>query len=315
MRILVTGGAGFIGSHLCEYLVERGHHVICLDNMCTGSRSNVEHLLKTGLFEITPNRSVTSDFDYHDIDQIYHLASRASPVDYQKFPVETMDANLIGTKMMLEQAMKNKARILFTSTSEVYGDPKKHPQNEDYHGDVSCTGPRACYDNSKRGGESYMGSYHRQYGVDIAIARIFNTYGPRLRPSDGRVISNFIVQSLNNRPLTVYGDGSQTRSFCYISDMVEGLYMLMNSAHTEPKNIGNPHEVTVLELAKKIKRMTRSKSEIVFAPLPEDDPTKRCPDISRARRMIAWEPRVTLDEGLRRTIEWFKKLNQELKKK
>jgi len=241
------------------------------------------------------------------IDQIYHLASRASPIDYQEYPVETALANSVGTDRMAKLALDKNARILFTSTSEAYGEPREHPQKESYWGNVNPVGIRSCYDESKRFGEALLMAYYREYGVDIKIVRIFNTYGPRMRLDDGRVIPNFITQCLKNKPITIYGDGSQTRSFCYVDDMVDGIVKMMNSKETGPKNLGNPKEFTMLETAILIKKLTNSKSKSVFMPLPKDDPTKRQPDISKARELLGWEPRVRFEEGLKRTIEWFKK--------
>lgn len=304
--IIVTGGAGFIGSHLCEKLLEGGNDkVICVDNMITGKAENVKHLTKN------PNLV----FLRHDvsrplkisgkIDRIYHLASPASPIDYQKLPIETMMANSFGTKNMLDLAKEKKARLLLASTSEVYGDPEKHPQNEDYWGNVNPVGPRSCYDESKRFAEALAMAYHRIHGIDVRIARIFNTYGPRMRANDGRVIPNFITQALKNEPITVY-DGKQTRSFCYVSDMVDGLVRLMESGFAaEPFNLGNPDERKIIDVAKNIKQITESKSEIVFRPLPQDDPTRRRPDITKSKKKLGWEPRIGFDDGLKRTIEWF----------
>ena len=304
---LVTGGAGFIGSHLVDSLVEDGYRVIVVDNLGTGRLENIKHHIGRDYFTFIEHDVVEPlDID-EDIDEIYHLASRASPKDYVKYPVETALANSVGTWNMLELARKKDSRILFASTSEAYGEPKVHPQNEDYRGNVSPTGIRSCYDESKRFGEALMMAYHRQYGLKTRIVRIFNTYGPRMRVDDGRVIPTFISQALRNEPITINGDGSQTRSFCYISDTVRGIRMVMASNHPEPKNIGNPHETTILELALLIKQLTGSKSEFRYLPLPPDDPTRRKPDISRARKLLGWEPEVDLIDGLKMTIEWIKR--------
>ncbi len=303
--ILVTGGAGFIGSHLCEYLLDKGNEVICLDNFFTGSKKNVEHLLSNKNFEII-RHDITQQI-YLETDEIYNLACPASPVHYQFNPIKTIKTSTLGVINMLGLAKRCKAKILQTSTSEIYGDPKEHPQKESYRGNVNCFGPRACYDEGKRVAETLMYDYHGEHKVDIRIARIFNTYGPGMAKDDGRVVSNFIVQALKNEPITIYGDGKQTRSFCYVSDMVEGLYKLMESNFQQPVNLGNPNEITVLEIADKIKKRTNSKSEIIFKDLPIDDPTRRCPDISRAKKILDWEPKVKLEEGLEKTIEYFKK--------
>jgi len=304
--VLVTGGAGFIGSHLCELLLKRGHKVICADNLGSGNRRNVEHLLTNDNFSFMQHDIVNPLHVDGPLDQIYHLASRASPVDYQQYPVETALANSMGTHNMIKLAMEKNATLLFSSTSEAYGEPKVHPQVESYWGNVNPVGVRSCYDESKRFGEALLMAYKRQYNVDIKIVRIFNTYGPRMRLDDGRVIPNFITQVLKNKPITIYGDGMQTRSLCYVSDLVDGLYMMMNSGHVGPKNLGNPEEITMLDLAKKIKNIAASSSEFVFHPLPEDDPTKRQPDISMAMQMLGFQPRVSMDEGLQKTVEWFK---------
>ncbi|MBU1201213.1 MAG: SDR family oxidoreductase [Nanoarchaeota archaeon] len=306
--ILVAGGAGFIGSHLCDELIVQGNKVICMDNLSTGHKNNIKHLLKNKNFKFINHDVIKPFFIKEKIDQIYHLASRASPVDYQKFPVETALSNSIGTNNLVKLALKKNATLLFTSTSEAYGEPKEHPQKESYWGNVNPVGIRSCYDESKRFGEALLMAYHREKKADVKIVRIFNTYGPRLRPGDGRVISNFIRQALTNQPITIYGAGKQTRSFCYISDMVSGLIMMMNSNFVQPKNLGNPDEFTILELAQKVKQLTNSSSPLIFEKLPQDDPTKRQPDISSARKMLGWKPEVELDEGLRQTIEWFKLL-------
>lgn len=307
MIILVTGGTGFIGCHLCERLLDNNHRVICLDNNFTGSLDNIKHLRKNINFEFI-RHDVTKEI-LLEIDQIYHLACPASPVDYQYNSIKTIKTNILGTMNVLGLAKRTKARVLFTSTSEVYGNPKETPQNEDYWGNVNPNGPRACYDEGKRLAETLMTEYHKNCGVEIRIARIFNTYGPKLNKNDGRVVSNFINQCLSNKDITVYGDGSQTRSFCYVDDMVTGLIALMNNLHRSlisPVNLGNPHEITINELTEIIIKLTNSKSKIIKKPLPQDDPEQRCPDISRAKRYLNWKPTVDLEEGLRKTIEYFK---------
>jgi nucleoside-diphosphate-sugar epimerase len=307
--ILVAGGAGFIGSHLCDELIEQGHKVICMDNYATGHVNHISHLLKNKNFRFIKHDVVKSFNIKGKIDQIYHLASRASPVDYQKFPTATALSNSIGTYNLVKLALKKNATLLFTSTSEAYGEPKEHPQKETYWGNVNPIGIRSCYDESKRFGEALLIAYSREMNADVKIVRIFNTYGPRLRPGDGRVVSNFIRQALTNEPITIYGDGKQTRSFCYVDDMVRGLMMMMDSDYVGPKNLGNPKEFTILELATMIKKLTGSKSKLVFKKLPQDDPTKRRPDISNARRMLGWKPEIDLEEGLKKTIDWFKILS------
>jgi nucleoside-diphosphate-sugar epimerase len=303
--VLVTGGAGFIGSWLCEDLV-KNYHVVCVDNFITGKSDNVLHLLRNKNFTLLKH-DVSRPLKHRgDIGYIFHLSSPASPVDYQKLPIETMLANSFGTYNMLNLAKEKGARFLLTSTSEVYGDPKEHPQREEYWGNVNPVGPRSCYDESKRFAEALAMSYHRKKNLDVRIARIFNTYGPRMRRDDGRVIPNFIGQALANKPLTVYGNGKQTRSFCYISDMVNGLKKVMFSGSPgEIFNLGNPEEFTVLGLANIVKRIAKSKSEIVFKELPKDDPVKRRPDITKARKRLGWSPEVGLEEGLKKTIGGF----------
>jgi len=310
-RILVTGGAGFIGSHLVEKLLAQGHEVLSLDNYFTGDKANIRHLLH--LMELELIRHDVVNPIMLEVDQIYHLACPASPVHYQYNPVKTIKTNVMGTLNMLGLAKRVKARILLASTSEIYGDPQVHPQQEGYWGNVNCIGPRSCYDEGKRVAETLMMDYHRQNGVDIRIARIFNTYGPRMAVDDGRVISNFCVQALTGQDITIYGDGSQTRSFCYISDLVEGLVRLMNREDChQPVNLGNPEEFTILELAQKILSMTQSAAQIVYRPLPPDDPVKRRPDITRAREILGWQPTVPLTAGLQETIPYFQnKLSQE----
>ena len=304
-RILVTGGAGFIGSHLCERLLQEGHEVICVDNFYTGTKDNIKHLMNNPYFEII-RHDITFPL-YVEVDEIYHLACPASPVHYQKDPVFTIKTAVHGTINMLGLAKRTKAKILLASTSEVYGDPEVHPQPEEYWGNVNHIGPRACYDEGKRCAETLFFDYYRHHKVRIKIARIFNTYGPRMQINDGRVISNFIVQALRGEDITVYGDGSQTRSFCYIDDMIEGLIRLMNTPDEiiGPINLGNPKETSILELAQKIIELTESNSKIVFKPLPQDDPRRRCPDITKAKLILNWEPKISLEEGLKTTIEYF----------
>ncbi|MBF2018749.1 MAG: SDR family oxidoreductase [Hydrococcus sp. C42_A2020_068] len=304
MRILVTGGAGFIGSHLIDRLMEAGHEVLCLDNFYTGHKRNVLKWLDHPYFELI-RHDITEPIRL-EVDQIYHLACPASPVHYQYNPVKTIKTNVIGTLNMLGLAKRIKARFFLASTSEVYGDPEVHPQPEDYRGNVNCTGIRSCYDEGKRVAETLAFDYHRQNKVDIRVARIFNTYGPRMLENDGRVVSNFIVQALRGEPLTVYGDGSQTRSFCYVSDLIEGFIRLMNSDYIGPVNLGNPGEYTILELAQVIQNMINPDAELVFKPLPQDDPKQRQPDITRAKTYLDWEPTISLREGLKLTIEDFR---------
>jgi UDP-glucuronate decarboxylase len=301
---LITGGAGFLGSHLCDRVLDSGAEVICLDNFFTGSRDNIVHLLGNSNFELIRHDLVQPIL--LEVDQIYNFACPASPVHYQHNPIKTIKTSVMGALNTLGLAKRVNARILQASTSEVYGDPKEHPQKESYWGHVNPVGIRGCYDEGKRVAESLMMGYHRQNKVDIRIARIFNTYGPRMAVDDGRVVSNFIVQALRNQPITIYGDGSQTRSFCYVSDMMEGLLLLMNSKNlTEPVNLGNPAEFTIRELAELTIALTGSRSEIVYLPLPEDDPTQRQPDITRAKETLNWEPKVQLKDGLQLTIAYF----------
>jgi UDP-glucuronate decarboxylase len=305
-RILVTGGAGFIGGHLCKRLLDEGNEVICLDNFYTGKRQNIEDLMGNPRFSLAI-RDVREPGDLPIVNEIYNLACPASPIHYQRDRVETILTSVVGANRMLELASKTGARILLASTSEVYGDPLVSPQTESYWGNVNPNGVRSCYDEGKRAAESLAVSYHEQSGVDIRIARIFNTYGPRMDVNDGRVVSNFIVQALLRRPLTVYGDGSQTRSFCYVSDMVEGLTRLMAAdSYTGPTNLGNPEEKSILEIARLVKQMTGSDSPTVFEQLPSDDPKVRKPDITKARREIGWKPTVTLDKGIGETIAYFR---------
>lgn len=305
MRILVTGGAGFIGSHLIDRLMNQGHEVICLDNFYTGTKRNIEHWLGNPYFELV-RHDITEPIRL-EVDQIYHLACPASPVHYQHNPVKTIKTNVMGTLNMLGLAKRVNARFLLASTSEVYGDPEVHPQPEEYRGNVNPIGIRSCYDEGKRVAETLAFDYYRQNHVDIRVMRIFNTYGPRMLENDGRVVSNLIVQALKGIPLTVYGDGSQTRSFCYVSDLVEGMMRLMNGDHIGPINIGNPGEYTILELARTIQDMINPDADLVFEPLPQDDPQRRKPDITRAQTYLNWAPTVPLKEGLALTIEDFKK--------
>lgn len=310
-QVLVTGGAGFLGSHLCDRLIGLGDEVICLDNFFTGSKSNVSHLLANPHFEVVRHDIV--DPILLEVDQIYNLACPASPVHYQFNPVKTVKTSVMGAINMLGMAKRVRARILQASTSEVYGDPKVHPQREDYWGHVNTIGPRSCYDEGKRVAETLMMDYHRQNGVDIRIVRIFNTYGPRMAVDDGRVVSNFIVQALRNQPITIYGEGTQTRSFCYVSDLLEGMWRMMNTEGlTGPVNIGNPNEFTIRELADLVIDLTGSRSEIVRRPLPQDDPVQRQPDITLAKDKLGWQPSVPLKEGLTRTIDYFESVLREL---
>jgi UDP-glucuronate decarboxylase len=304
-RILVTGGAGFIGSFLCEKLLERGHEVLCADNFFTGARRNIEHLIWEKRFELI-RHDVTFPL-YVEVDEIYNLACPASPIHYQRDPVQTTKTSVHGAINMLGLAKRVKAKILQASTSEVYGDPSIHPQTEAYWGNVNPVGPRACYDEGKRCAETLFFDYRRQHNLRIRVARIFNTYGPRMHPNDGRVISNFIVQALRNKPITLYGDGRQTRSFCYVDDLVEGLIRLMDMADDTagPVNLGNPVEFTIAAAAEMIVRLTGSRSTVTHMPLPEDDPRQRQPDIGRARSLLAWEPKTVLEDGLKRTIAYF----------
>jgi UDP-glucuronate decarboxylase len=305
-RILVTGGAGFLGSHLCDLLLGLPADVICLDNFFSGSKDNIRHLAGHPTFE-TIRHDVIHPF-FVEVDRVYHLACPASPIHYQHNPIKTVKTNVLGTINMLGLAKRTGARILLASTSEVYGDPEVHPQTESYWGHVNPIGPRSCYDEGKRVAETLMTDYHRQNRVDIRIARIFNTYGPRMAVKDGRVVSNFIVQALRGEPLTVYGEGNQTRSFCYVSDLIDGLHRLMEADDPAgPVNLGNPTEFTILELAELVLKLTKSRSPVIYRPLPQDDPAQRCPDISLARKALGWEPKVKLEEGLQQTIEYFKR--------
>jgi UDP-glucuronate decarboxylase len=305
MKILVAGGAGFIGSHLVDRLIEGGHSVVCIDNLYTGRKINNIQWIEHPNFQLIEHDIVNS-IEIDNIDQIYHLACPASPVHYQFDPIKTAKTNFLGTLNMLELAKKWKARILLASTSEVYGDPLIHPQTEDYWGNVNCTGIRSCYDEGKRIAETLTFDYHRQFDVEVRVARIFNTHGTRMLENDGRVVSNFIVQALKGIPLTIYGDGSQTRSFCYVSDLVEGLMRLLNGDYIGPVNLGNPGEYTILQLAQTIQRLIDPTAELVFKPLPQNDPQRRQPDISQAKLHLGWEPTVPLEEGLSKTIAYFR---------
>jgi UDP-glucuronate decarboxylase len=307
-RVLVTGGAGFLGSHLCERLLAEGQDVLCVDNYFTGRKDNIAHLLSDPHFEVL-RHDITFPL-YVEVDEIYNLACPASPVHYQFDPVQTTKTSVIGAINMLGLAKRVGAKILQASTSEVYGDPTVHPQTEDYRGNVNPLGPRACYDEGKRCAETLFFDYHRQHKVAIKVVRIFNTYGPRMHPNDGRVVSNFIVQALRNQDITLYGDGSQTRAFCFADDLIEGFIRMMATGPdiTGPVNIGNPHEIPVRELADRVIALTGSRSRIVFRPLPEDDPLQRCPDITLATSMLGWKPAVDLDIGLNRTTEYFREM-------
>lgn len=306
MRILVTGGAGFIGSHLCEYLLKQKHQVICMDNLITGNMNNIKHLLNNKNFEFIQH-DVTNYINLKgELDYILHFASPASPIDYQRIPIQTLKVGSLGTHNTLGLALAKNAKFLLASTSEVYGDPLVNPQPESYWGNVNPIGVRGCYDESKRFAEALTMAYHRVHKLDTKIVRIFNTYGPRMRPDDGRAIPTFIKQALKNEPLTVFGDGNQTRSFCYITDLIIGIYKVMNSNINGPINLGNPDEKTILGLANRIIELTNSRSEIIFKPLPADDPKVRRPDITKARRLLKWEPKISLESGLKNTITWFK---------
>ena len=305
MRVLVTGGAGFIGSHLCEFLLDQGCEVVCLDNLLTGSTDNIDHL-RSSRFSFVKHDVTTYIYVAGPVDYVLHFASPASPVYYHQLPIPTLKVGALGTHKALGLAKAKVARFLLASTSEVYGDPLIHPQREDYWGNVNPVGPRGVYDEAKRFAEAMTMAYHRYHSLDTRIVRIFNTFGPRMRMNDGRAIPNFIRQALTGEPLTVYGDGTQTRSFMYVSDLVEGIWQLMRAPLPDPVNIGNPQEMTLLDLARRIRHLTGSQAPIVFMPLPVDDPRVRQPDIGRAKAMLGWEPRVDVDEGLRRTIAWFR---------
>jgi dTDP-glucose 4,6-dehydratase len=311
MRILVTGGAGFIGSHLCDRLLAEGHEVIAMDNLITGSADNIAHLAGRRDFQFIFHDVTNYIYVRGKLDAVMHLASPASPVDFTAIPIQILKVGSLGTHKALGLAQEKGARFLLASTSEVYGDPLVHPQPETYWGNVNPIGVRGVYDEAKRFAEAMTMAYHRVHGLDTRIARIFNTYGERMRLNDGRVVPNLVGQALRGEPLTVYGDGSQTRSFCYVSDLVDGLYRLLMSGEVNPVNLGNPHETTILEFAELINRLTGNKAGIVFRPLPPDDPRQRRPDITRARTILGWEPRVSLEEGLERTITWFKRRMKE----
>jgi len=304
-RTLVTGGAGFLGSHICEYLLKKGHHVIAMDNLLTGNVANIEHLqcenFKFIKYDVTEYIYIAGEIDY-----VLHFASPASPIDYLQLPIQTLKVGALGTHKALGLALSKKATFLLASTSEVYGDPLIHPQNEDYWGHVNPVGPRGVYDEAKRFGEALTMAYHRYHGVDAKIVRIFNTYGPRMRPNDGRAIPTFIPQALKNEPISIFGDGSQTRSFCFVSDLVEGIYRLLMSDINDPVNIGNPHEMTIREMSEIVIKLTNSKSVIINKELPVDDPKVRQPDISKAKKLLQWEPKIDLEQGLKTTIDWFK---------
>ncbi len=307
MRAVVTGGAGFLGSHLCDKLLENGWDLLCVDNLITGADQNIAHLAGNEHFR-TLRHDVSRYIDVPGpVDYVLHFASPASPVDYLKFPIPTLKVGALGTHNSLGLALAKKAKFFLASTSECYGDPLVSPQPETYWGNVNPIGPRGVYDEAKRYAEAMTMAYHRAHGLDTHIVRIFNTYGPRMRLNDGRALPNFIYQALTGQPITVYGDGSQTRSFCYVSDLIEGIFRLMQSSEHEPVNIGNPQEITILEFAERVKALTGSKSAIEFKPLPQDDPKRRCPDITKAKRLLNWEPKVGLDEGLRLTLEFFKR--------
>ena len=307
MRAVVTGGAGFLGSHLCDYLLDHSWDVLAVDNMITGQEANVAHLKHNPHFQML-RHDVTKFIDIPgEVDYVLHFASPASPVDYLKLPIQTMKVGSLGTHNSLGLALAKKAKYFIASTSECYGDPAVSPQPESYWGNVNTIGPRGVYDEAKRFSEALVMAYHRAKGLDTHIVRIFNTYGPRMRLNDGRALPNFVHQALMGQPITVYGTGKQTRSFCYVSDLIEGIYRLMMSNEHEPTNIGNPHEITILEFAERIRTLLGAKTPIRFEPLPQDDPKQRCPDISKARRILGWEPKVNLDEGLNLTLEAFKK--------
>jgi len=307
---LVAGGAGFIGSHLCEYLLEKGYFVYCLDNLITGLKSNIKSLEQNPNFKFLNVDLINGKLDIPEVNYIFHLASPASPVDYQNFSEETVLVNSYGTLNLLKLAKDKNSKFLMASTSEIYGEPKEHPQKETYRGNVNSFGPRSCYDESKRFAETLVYIYIKKFSLDARIVRIFNTYGPRMRKDDGRVVSNFINQAISGQPLTIYGDGSQTRSFCFVTDMVQGIFKAMFTPNTagEIFNLGNPEEYKMIDLAEKIKKMTESNSEIIFTDLPEDDPSRRCPDISKAKEILNWEPKISVDEGLQKTIEFYRSI-------
>ena len=304
---VVTGGAGFLGSHLVDYLLAKGHKVIAIDNLVTGRVENISHLSGNENFKFIKQDVTQYLFLSEKIDYVWHFASPASPIDYAELPIQTLKVGSLGTHKALGLAMRNKARFLLTSTSEIYGDPLQHPQTEDYWGNVNTVGPRGCYDEAKRFAEEMTMAYHREHQVETRIVRIFNTYGPRMRLRDGRVVPAFVGQALRGEPITIYGTGSQTRSFCYCSDLIEGIYRLMMSDYCYPVNIGNPAEMTILDFAKEIVSLTGGRSQLIYKDLPVDDPKRRKPDITKARTLLNWEPKVDLKEGLKKTIEWFSK--------
>lgn len=306
MRTVVTGGAGFLGSHICDYLLEKGHNVVCIDNLITGTTENINHLIGNANFQFI-NHNI-SEYVYlgGDIDNVLHFASPASPLDYLKLPIQTLKVGSLGTLNAIGLAKSRNAKFFLASTSEVYGDPKIHPQSEDYWGNVNPVGPRGVYDEAKRFGEAMVMAYHRYHNLDTRIIRIFNTYGPRMRIGDGRALPAFIPQAIKGEDLTVFGDGTQTRSFCYVSDLVDGIYRLLMSDINEPVNVGNPEEITIIDFAKEIIQITGSKSKITLKPLPTDDPKCRQPDISKAKKLLGWEPKVGRTEGLKKTIEYYK---------
>ncbi|MGD1209874.1 MAG: UDP-glucuronic acid decarboxylase family protein [Candidatus Acidiferrales bacterium] len=307
MRVVLTGGAGFLGSHLCDLLIAKGWDVLCLDNLITGAETNIAHLFSNPQFRFV-KQDVSDPIEVSGaVDAVMHFASPASPPDYLKYPIETLKVGSFGTHNALELALAKKARFVMASTSECYGDPDVSPQPETYWGHVNSVGPRSVYDEAKRFSEAITMAYYRHHGLDTHIVRIFNTYGPRMRLNDGRALPNFLYQALVGEPITVYGDGSQTRSFCYVSDLIEGIYRLFESSEHEPVNIGNPHEITILEFAERVRALVGAKVPIVFKPLPQDDPKQRCPDIAKARRILNWEPKVNLEEGLQRTYDFFRK--------
>ncbi|MFC1566353.1 UDP-glucuronic acid decarboxylase family protein [bacterium] len=307
MKVLITGGAGFIGSHLCDYFLENKHKVICMDNLLTGNIKNIEHLFGNKNFKFVQQDVTEFIHVPGKLDAILHFASPASPIDYLKLPIQTLKVGALGTHKVLGLAKEKKAKFLLASTSEVYGDPLVHPQPESYWGNVNPIGPRGVYDEAKRFAEALTLAYHRYHKIDTRIVRIFNTFGERMRKNDGRAIPNFVCQAIKNKPITIYGKGKQTRSFCYISDLVRGIYNLLLSKENEPVNIGNPNEMSLLELANKIKKITKSKAKNVFEPLPIDDPKVRQPDIRKAKKVLKWQPQIDIEEGLTRTIDWFRK--------
>ena len=307
MRVVVTGGAGFLGSHLCDFLINEGHNVICIDNLITGNTDNITHLMGNEKFQFIHHDVTNYIFIEGKLDAILHFASPASPIDYQELPIQTLKVGSLGTHKALGLAKEKKAKFLLASSSEVYGDPLVSPQKEDYWGNVNCVGPRGVYDESKRFAEAMVMAYHYYHKIDTKIARIFNTYGARMRKKDGRVVPAFINQALEGKPITVFGDGTQTRSFCYVSDMIQGIYKLLLSNINEPINLGNPQEMTINDFAKLILKLTKSKSKVIHKLLPVDDPKIRQPDITRAKKLLNWSPRVPLEEGLQKAIEYFKK--------